>query len=53
MVPDESVQDGPQILMLGCNRGTLLKFEKAQGQTEWVKTGECRLDQNVTDVLQI
>ena len=42
-----------QTLLLGCNRGYLVKYEKADGETEWTKTGECRLGQNVTDVLQI
>ena len=42
-----------QTLLLGCNRGYLLKFEKGPGDETWRKTGECRLDLSITDVLQI
>ena len=41
------------ILLLGCNRGFLFKFEKSAGEEVWRKTGECRLQLNVTDILQI
>jgi len=33
-----------EILLLGCNRGFLLKFEKAAGEVAWTKTEELRLE---------
>ena len=52
-VEDEGAAPATQILILGCNRGFLLKYEKQPGEKEWVKTGESRLEQSVTDILQI
>ena len=51
----EAGEEAPttQTLLLGCNRGYLLKYEKAEGATTWEKTGELRLEQSITDVLQI
>lgn len=51
-----SLEDGvpaqtTQTLILGCSRGILLKFEKGSGESQWRKTGENRLEQNVTDLL--
>ena len=42
-------------LLLGCNRGYLLKYERpaANDSAPWTKTGECRLEQSITEVLQI
>lgn len=43
------------IILLGCNRSILLKYERLAGDETavWVKTGECTLNQNITDILQI
>lgn len=46
-------QPDKDILILGCSRGYLLKFEKGAQDQVWTKTGECRLEQSVVDVLQI
>lgn len=46
-------QPTSQILILGCNRGFLLKYEKGMDEAAWTKTGECRLEQSIVDVLQI
>ena len=40
-----------QTLILGCNRGFILKFEKEDPAAEWVKTGETRVEQVVSDLL--
>ena len=37
-------QPTSQTLILGCNRGFLLKYEKGINETAWTKTGECRLE---------
>ena len=42
-----------QTLILGCNRGFILKFEKEDPAAEWVKTGETRVEQVVSDLLQV
>lgn len=51
---EEGVDAPPkEILLLGCNRGFLLKFEKGLGEPNWTKTGECRLEQSITDIIQL
>ena len=42
-----------QTMILGCNRGNIFKYEKEQDAEEWEKTGHYRLNQAITDVLQI
>ena len=40
-----------QTLVLGCNNGFVYKFEKADENAEWTKTGQVQVSSRVEDVL--
>ena len=52
MVPHAGAAGDAQTLILGCNDGHVLKFEKSAEGAKWTQTGHMKVGLRAYDVLQ-